>query len=395
MDKKHLVMDSIFDLNRITAETCFPELLELHETKNESLYSFRPDVEALTMPDLYYVIKDAILPSTSTTTRKQQENNDVGDKNGRGNCNKTGEEYSLAPMELMNVIREQAHNTPVYVFLPDYESKNSTKRLEKFKEYYSELPSSWYEMCYGMCADLEHCMDQNENYLKYIRKLENEFNFKEELLDRAVNGESVVLAEGSDFVLKTLDTPQEAVEIAETYIEAFDSFLLEEEESEYYLDYPTKSEFYHWLVVKQNGKVVSCGQLIKGRHCASLFTVVTRPGAQKRGFATLIVSLLMKIARMSGYKYCVLHATRLGKPIYEKLGFEYLFDMQILEVTEEANNFVYKTKGVLGLNDLDFKHNHPYQYYARTSLLASGALALTAVGGYSLYKCVSSWFSLN
>ncbi|KAG2385853.1 hypothetical protein C9374_003002 [Naegleria lovaniensis] len=341
MDEKHLVMDSIFDLNRITANTCFPKLLKLHETQNESLYSFRKGVEVLTMPDIYYVIKDTFRPKT-----KPHDNN--------------RHDEPLVPMVLINDIRKQAHKAPVYVFLPDYEN---------------------------------NCMDNNENYLKYIRKLEKEFNFKEELLEQVVNGESVVLAEGSDFILKTLDTPQEAVEIAETYIEAFDSIQLEEEESEYYLDYPTKSEFYHWLVVKQNGRVVSCGQLIKGQHCASLFTIVTRPGAQKRGFATLIVSLLMKIARMNGYKYCVLHATRLGKPIYEKLGFEYLFDMQILEVTEASNNLVDKTLGVLGFNDMDFKHNHPYRYYGRMGLLATGALAMTAVGALSLYKHLSSWFS--
>ena len=52
-----------------------------------------------------------------------------------------------------------------------------------------------------------------------------------------------------------------------------------------------------------------------------LLSVYTAPAARGRGVATAIVLDLIEIARGRGYVRVDLHATEMGRPLYERLGF--------------------------------------------------------------------------
>lgn len=55
---------------------------------------------------------------------------------------------------------------------------------------------------------------------------------------------------------------------------------------------------------------------------AYLLNFYTAPEARGRGIAKEMVSLAVAEAQRRGVKAVILHASRFGKPIYEKLGFE-------------------------------------------------------------------------
>ena len=53
----------------------------------------------------------------------------------------------------------------------------------------------------------------------------------------------------------------------------------------------------------------------------TIFNVLTYPKYRKNGYATTIMNFLLDIAKTKNLSYVDLTATKLGKPIYEKLGF--------------------------------------------------------------------------
>jgi GNAT superfamily N-acetyltransferase len=68
-----------------------------------------------------------------------------------------------------------------------------------------------------------------------------------------------------------------------------------------------------------------------------VLSVYTAPAARRRGAATAIVLDLIEIARGRGYVRVELHATEMGRPLYEKLGFRPTNQMRLtLAATGDA-----------------------------------------------------------
>ncbi len=61
-----------------------------------------------------------------------------------------------------------------------------------------------------------------------------------------------------------------------------------------------------------------------------VFSVYTVPSARRKGLATRLVRRLVEEARRRGYPRIVLHASEMGLPVYEKLGFERTREMRIV-----------------------------------------------------------------
>ncbi|EFC48774.1 GCN5-related N-acetyltransferase [Naegleria gruberi] len=343
-----LIIDGLFDYNTALVKG-FPSVFDLYENENTSMPGFKKEIlKKLPAPELFYV---------------------------------TRSENSL---QFMETVREQSDGVPVYLFIPMYDSKNRTQKFDRLqKTIFDKMPISWIEVSTGMICDL---MESRKLREKILEKLKNEFGFIEESLQKVQHESGVILAQGKDFVIKTLSTSEEAVEIAETYYEAFYGEELPKDASQLYAQYVLKSEVYEWVIVKKDGRVVACGQLIKGREISSLFSITTRPDYQGQGFASLVVTLLLEIALLNNYKYCVLHATMDGRPIYEKIGFEHRFDIQVIGTRKDFNSVVNKVENWFGIYDIDYKHHHPVQYYGKMIGSALLGVGLTGLLGYSLVK---------
>lgn len=68
-------------------------------------------------------------------------------------------------------------------------------------------------------------------------------------------------------------------------------------------------------------KPVSTGILFNGAGVAGIYGVGTLPEWRSKGFATAITLKPLLDARQHGYRFAVLFATRMGYPMYQRLGF--------------------------------------------------------------------------
>ena len=329
---KEMVIDTLFEYNRLTVRT-FPHLFELKENKYENMNAFKLNVKPMTTPNMFY-----------------------------GFRNYDDQDYEP---QFMEEIDKQSKGAPVYLFLPDFNASNSLSRLTKFTKFYQRLPITFCEINYGMMADLDQ-MENCEYWLKIRDKLESE-------IGATIDSDRFIMGNGPDFVIKSMETVEEAKGAADVYMEAFGDGNITPEISHAYQNYPIKTKDYEWIVVKKDDKVVACGQLIKGQECACLQSITTRPSYQGHGFATMVVVLLMISAKKLGYKYCALHSTKMGKPIYEKLGFQNLFDIEIVEVSHQAKSWIGLLNQFLGTNDNDLQRNFPLNFYGRY-IMATAAL---------------------
>lgn len=68
-------------------------------------------------------------------------------------------------------------------------------------------------------------------------------------------------------------------------------------------------------------KPVAISILFMGAGVAGIYGVGTLPELRRKGFGTAITLKSLQDARRQGYRFAVLFATRMGYPIYQRLGF--------------------------------------------------------------------------
>lgn len=87
-----------------------------------------------------------------------------------------------------------------------------------------------------------------------------------------------------------------------------------------------------WVVESSDSVVVDGGCVwlqpiqprpsLKKRRQPYLLSIYTEPSFRGRGVASDIVKAAVKWSRANGYPYVALHASDMGRGVYEKLGFE-------------------------------------------------------------------------
>jgi GNAT superfamily N-acetyltransferase len=71
----------------------------------------------------------------------------------------------------------------------------------------------------------------------------------------------------------------------------------------------------------QVGAVLAAFALIGGDGIGGLYFVATEAGMRGKGYGAATVSAALDELERRSVSYCILHATKLGKPVYERLGF--------------------------------------------------------------------------
>jgi GNAT superfamily N-acetyltransferase len=105
-------------------------------------------------------------------------------------------------------------------------------------------------------------------------------------------------------------------------------------------DMSRRKRFQGFLAMNSNGEPIAGGcvwirdaqphpgadQRLKVPYLLSMYT---EPGYRGKGIATLIVKKAMLWSRRRGYKLMTLHASRMGRPVYSKLGWERTWEMRV------------------------------------------------------------------
>lgn len=71
-----------------------------------------------------------------------------------------------------------------------------------------------------------------------------------------------------------------------------------------------------------DGRPVACGTAWLTGRTAGLYNITTLEAARGRGIGYAVTATLLEMARDRGCTEAILHATELGRPVYERLGFE-------------------------------------------------------------------------
>ncbi len=86
------------------------------------------------------------------------------------------------------------------------------------------------------------------------------------------------------------------------------------------LGFDSQSPFLHY-VGYVNGEPVAASTLLFTEGMAGIYDVCTIPSVRGKGIGTAITLAPLMEAQARGYRYVCLQATRMGYPIYERIGF--------------------------------------------------------------------------
>ena len=100
-----------------------------------------------------------------------------------------------------------------------------------------------------------------------------------------------------------------------------------------------EGSYRHWLAVDGSGRVAGGGGVLlcpwpanpmdPCTERAVILNVYTEPEFRKQGIARQVMAVILEWAKRHGLKSVNLHASKHGRPLYEKLGFEPTNEMRL------------------------------------------------------------------
>ncbi len=78
----------------------------------------------------------------------------------------------------------------------------------------------------------------------------------------------------------------------------------------------------HFLTAYLNGRPVATSSLIPSRGVAGIYCVCTIADARNKGIGGAITQASNALAAQLGFRYTLLQASKMGRPVYERLGFK-------------------------------------------------------------------------
>ncbi|KAG2383004.1 hypothetical protein C9374_004971 [Naegleria lovaniensis] len=322
------IMHSIFEMNQIMVRA-IPSISELVENEKESINCIKPGYEELDEPNPTYTCKD-----------------------------------DIQNFELVDLVEKQAKRSLVYLFLPDTRCRtlrvegntvtsmidfaaseqlvDSEGRLTKYKPLYDRLEPYITEasIYHGMVFDLHR---EDTNYFKSkIEFMEKELGYKgiqQPFVTQSSQENVFCESVSKNYVVKLVETRQELIEVIDCMQETFTSFKSGELTANVMNNiYPLNSDEFAWICIKDDGEVATTGQVFFGPTTCYGSNLCTKPKFRGKGYATLMMVAMIELAKTRKHKYnsFVIQASLDGLSIYSKLGFDYRYDFEILELNPQA-----------------------------------------------------------
>ena len=88
-----------------------------------------------------------------------------------------------------------------------------------------------------------------------------------------------------------------------------------------------------------NGQPVGTSQLFLSAGVAGIYNVTVLPEARGRGVGAAVTLAALREARQRGYRISILQSSRLGYPVYRRLGFQDYGKLHTYEWDNEAESF--------------------------------------------------------
>jgi ribosomal protein S18 acetylase RimI-like enzyme len=99
----------------------------------------------------------------------------------------------------------------------------------------------------------------------------------------------------------------------------------------YFAEAIPANRFHGWLAVTSTGVAVGSGGMVIDQHppgpsnlsgqVGYIMNLVTVPPYRRRGIACRVMRIMVKWLAERGIRCMALHATEIGRPLYEELGF--------------------------------------------------------------------------
>jgi GNAT superfamily N-acetyltransferase len=151
----------------------------------------------------------------------------------------------------------------------------------------------------------------------------------------------------------TIDDIEELLQVRIDFLYDTKDITTDEEERiirDAYADYLgevlTNGSFVQWLAI-ENGKIIATSsvsfnrlpprKLLPSGNTAYIANMYTSPAYRSQGIASGLLALSVEEAKINACDYVSLHATNMGRPVYEKFGFTDTKDEMIYRVINSRN----------------------------------------------------------